>query len=204
MRNTVVHASLVGLVGLVFVLPTAARAAGTMAPAPAARGGFQQDWLGVVSYEAKQVLDLEDAVPQNKFKWRPGPGVRSIAEAYLHIAYGNYGLASAATGKEPPAEAGWEKDPAKRDAKTTDKAAIKQILEKSFAYVKETVGALPDADLDKQRSFFGREMSARAILIILSGHIDEHLGQSVAYARMNKIVPPWSKNEKAAMAQQKQ
>ena len=151
----------------------------------------------------EQVLQLEEAVPQNKFNWRPGPGVRSIAEAYLHIAFGNYGLTKAATGKEPPADAGWEMNPAKWDKKTTDKAEIKKILEQSFAHVHEVVGSLPDADLDKMVSFFGHEMTVRSVLIILVGHVNEHLGQEVAYARTNKIVPPWSKDEKMPMAEKK-
>ena len=74
----------------------------------------------------KKVLSLEDAIPQDKFKWRPAPGVRSISEAFLHIAYGNYGFTKGATGKAPPAEVGWGMDHAKWDAKTTDKAEIRR------------------------------------------------------------------------------
>src|SRR5581483_9501384 len=74
--------------------------------APAAKGGFQGDLLALVDDVEKKTLSLEEAVPQNKFTWRPAPGVRSIAEAYMHIAFGNYGLTKLATGKEPPAEVG--------------------------------------------------------------------------------------------------
>jgi uncharacterized damage-inducible protein DinB len=183
------------------LLGAAAHAAPTPAPsaAPSAKGAFQRDLLGVYSYNEKQVLQLEEAVPQNKFNWRPAPGVRSIAEAYLHIAFSNYGLTKMATGKEPPADAGWEMNPAKWDKKTTDKAEIKKILEKSFAHVHEVISSLPDTDLDKMVTFFGHDMSVRSVLIILVGHMNEHLGQEVAYARANKIVPPWSKDEKMPM-----
>jgi uncharacterized damage-inducible protein DinB len=187
----------IGLVG-----PAAYAAAPAASPAAApAKGAFQRDWLGVYSYGQKQVLDLEDAVPQNKFTWRPAPGVRSIAEAYLHIVFANYGMIKMATGKEPPAEVGWEMNPTKWDKKTTDKAAIKKLLESSFAHVHEAIAAMPDSDLDKTVSFFGRDMSVRSVLIILVGHLNEHLGQSIAYARSNKITPPWSKDEKHAMAE---
>ena len=188
--RTMAIASLVtGLVG------AAAHAAAP--PAAPAKGAFQRDLLGVYSDAEKKVLDLEAAVPQNKFDWRPAPGVRSIAEAYLHIAFGNYGLIKMATGKEPPAEAGWEMNPTKWDKKTTDKSEIKKILERSFAHVHEVIGALPDADLDKMVNLFGHEVTARSALIILVGHLNEHLGQSVAYARANKVTPPWSKDESA-------
>jgi len=92
---------------------------------------------------------------------------------------------------------GWEMNPTKWDKKTTDKSEIKKILERSFAHVHEVVGALPDADLDKMVNLFGHEVTARSALIILVGHLNEHLGQSVAYARANKVTPPWSKDEAA-------
>jgi uncharacterized damage-inducible protein DinB len=194
-RSVTIVALMVGLLG------TAAHAA--PAAAPAAKGPFQRDLLGVYSFGEKQVMQLLDAVPQNKFTWRPGPGVRSVAEAFLHIAFANYGLTKSATGKEPPADAGFEMNPAKWDKKTTDKAEIKKILEKSFAYVHEVMSSVPDADLDKMVKFFGHDMSVRSVLIILVGHLNEHLGQEIAYARMNKIVPPWSQGEKMPMDEKK-
>ena len=164
-------------------------------PAAPAKSSFQSDLLGVYGDAEKKILSLEDAVPQNKFDWRPAPGVRSIAEAYLHIAFGNYGITRAATGKAPPADAGWDMNRAKWDTQTTDKAAIKKILEKSFAHVHAVVSELPDAELDKNVTFFGHPMTTRAVLILLAGHVNEHLGQEVAYARSNNITPPWSKSD---------
>jgi uncharacterized damage-inducible protein DinB len=94
-------------------------------------------------------------------------------------------------------------NPTKWDSKTKDKAEIKKILVASFAHVHAAIGALPDADLDKVVNFFGHDMTTRAVLIILYGHVNEHLGQSVAYARANKITPPWSKDEKEHMPAKK-
>jgi uncharacterized damage-inducible protein DinB len=163
------------------------------AAAPASKNAFQDDYLKLLDDVEKKILSLEDAVPQDKFKWRPAPGVRSISEAYLHIAYGNYTFTKIATGKEPPADSGYAMGREKWDLQTTDKAAIKKILEKSFAHVRAAVKALPDADLDKQVNFFGHDASARAVLISLHGHQNEHLGQAIAYARANNVTPPWSK-----------
>ena len=164
--------------------------------APAAKGGFQSDLLALVDDVEKKTLSLEEAVPQNKFTWRPAPGVRSIAEAYMHIAFGNYGLTKLATGKEPPAEVGWDfKTRDKWDAKTTDKAQIKAILEKSFDHVRGAVKGMSDADLDKKVNFFGHDVTARFGLIMLVGHQNEHLGQEIAYARANNVTPPWSKEK---------
>jgi uncharacterized damage-inducible protein DinB len=114
----------------------------------------------------------------------------------LHIAFGNYGLTKMASGEEPPADAKWEMNPTKWDAQTTDKAEIRKILEKSFAHVHQVIAAFPDADLEKKVNFFGHEVTARSVLIVLVGHVGEHLGQEIAYARSNKVTPPWSKAEK--------
>jgi uncharacterized damage-inducible protein DinB len=180
---------------VVMAIALAATASQAGPPPAAPKGAFQADLLGVIGDAEKKVMSLEEAVPQNKFDWRPAPGVRSIAEAYLHIAFGNYGITKMATGKAPPADAGWEMNPVKWDTQTTDKATIKKILEKSFAHVHAVVAEMPDADLDKKVSFFGHQLTSRAVLMVLEGHVNEHLGQEVAYARANNITPPWSKKE---------
>lgn len=166
------------------------------APAPEKAGALQGDVLGVLADVEKKILSLEEAVPQNKFDWRPAPGVRSIAEAYMHVAFANYNLIRMATGKTPPADAGFGQDRGKWDTQTTDKAKIKAILEKSFAFAHDGIHGLSDADLDRKVDFFGHPTTVRAVLLILVGHDNEHLGQSVAYARANKIVPPWSEGKK--------
>lgn len=188
-RTLMVAATTLGLATLV------ARAEAkkpAVAPAAAPRA-FQNDFVGLLDDVQKKVLSLEDAVPQDKFTWRPAPGVRSIAEAYLHIAFGNYTFTRTATGKEPPASSGWEMNVPKWDGQTTDRAEIKKILQQSFDHVRATVKDVADADLDKKVSFFGHDMTERAVLMGLIGHLNEHLGQEVAYARANGVVPPWSR-----------
>jgi uncharacterized damage-inducible protein DinB len=209
-RSVSIVAVMVGVLGTASYAAPASDPATPPAPAakaamaPAAKGPFQRDLLGIYSYTQNQVLQLLDAFPQNKMTWRPAPGVRSVAETFLHIAFANYGMTKMATGKEPPADAGWEMNPAKWDKKTTDKAEIKKILEHSFAHVHEVLGAVPDSELDKMVNMMGHEMTSRAVLIILASHMNEHLGQEVAYARMNKVVPPWSKDQKMSMADKKE
>lgn len=175
------------------VLVALSLVAGRAPAAAPAKNPFQDDYLKLLDDVEKKIISLEDAVPQDKFKWRPAPGVRSISEAYLHIAFGNYTFTKIATGKEAPADSGYAMGRDKWDLQTTDKAAIKKILEKSFAYVRAAIKAFPDADLDKKVNFFGHDATARAVLISLNGHQNEHLGQEIAYARANSVAPPWSK-----------
>ena len=170
-----------------------ARAEAKKAAAPAAASnGFQTDFVALLDDVQKKILSLEDAIPQDKFKWRPAPGIRSVSEAFLHIAYGNYGFTKGATGQAPPAAVGWDMDHAKWDGKTTDKAEIKKTLEASFDQVRAAMKDVTDADLDKKVSAFGHDMTERAVWMALLGHLNEHMGQEVAYARANGVVPPWS------------
>ncbi|HVR63070.1 MAG TPA: DinB family protein [Polyangia bacterium] len=174
---------------LVFVVSTIAIGS----HARAAAGSFQEDWLGQLGSVEKKLMSLEEATPPNKMSWRPDKGIRSFSEVYLHAAYGNYGFLKS-MGFDPPADAGFGADAGKWDKQTVDKEQIKKIMEKSFEHVRATVKALSDADVDKKVKMFGKfEMTERAALLMLLGHLNEHMGQLVAYARMNKIVPPWSK-----------
>jgi uncharacterized damage-inducible protein DinB len=138
---------------LAFSLATAITHAATPPAAPS-KGALQNDLLTVLGDSEEKVLSLADAVPRSKYGWRPAPGVRSIGEAYLHIAFGNYAMIKMATGNEPPADAKWDMKATKWDAQTTDKAEIRKILEKSFAQVHQAIAAFADADLDKKVNFF--------------------------------------------------
>ena len=174
--------------------PAAPAPAAAPATTPVSKNPFQDDYLKLLDDVEKKILSLEDAVPQDKFKWRPAPGVRSIGEAYLHIAFGNYTFTKIATGKEPPADSGYAMGRDKWDLQTTDKAAIKKILEKSFAHVRAAVKAFPDADLDKKVSFFGHDAdrARRADQPPRPPERAPRPGRSPTPAS-NNVAPPWSK-----------
>jgi uncharacterized damage-inducible protein DinB len=148
---------------------------------------FFKDLIGNLNYTENQVESLEQAMPQEKFSWRPMEGVRSVSEVYLHIAGANYYLLSFVGGKMPE---GMTED---MDKTITDKDEIVKMLKDSFAYAKDFISKMKKSDLDKEVEFFGNKTTYRGILYVLLGHIHEHLGQSIAYARMNEVVPPWSK-----------
>jgi uncharacterized damage-inducible protein DinB len=172
--------------------------------APALRAqeqpAFVTDYLGQVEYVQGQILALQDAVPQDKYTWRPAEGVRSIGEVYRHIAFGNY-LLLQIMGVQPPAEVNFTMDEKKWDAGTMDKAAVAALLKASFAHVKSSVGKMTEADLAAKVDFFGNQMTKRSALMGELSHVHEHLGQSIAYARMNGVVPPWTAAEMAKQAE---
>jgi len=148
---------------------------------------FLKDLIGNLSYTEGEVESLEQAMPQEKFTWRPMDGVRSVSEVYLHIAGSNYFLLSFVGGKKPE---GMSEDMGKN---VTDKDEILKMLKDSYAYTKDFISKMKMSDLDKEVDFFGNKTTYRGILFVLLGHSHEHLGQSIAYARSNGVVPPWSK-----------
>ncbi|MFI5118944.1 MAG: DinB family protein [Thermoanaerobaculia bacterium] len=171
----------------------AARAQAPAAAPAAPTTGFRAEFLGQHAYGEKQILDLAEATPADKYGWRPAPGVRSISEVYIHIAGGNYFLLGFA-GVKPPA--GLDKEMEKN---VTEKSKVIDELKKSFAHVRAGIASLSNADLDKPVTMFGRDTTVRGVMLGAVSHEFEHLGQSIAYARMNGIVPPWTAEQQKRM-----
>jgi uncharacterized damage-inducible protein DinB len=166
----------------------AGQAAPTAAVAPAS--GARAEFLSVVAFYEQRFTRLAQAVPAEKYTWRPAEGVRSIGEVYNHIVAANYGIARA-LGTPPPA--GF--DPKAIMANSGDKGKTVQALKDSFAHFRQAVISVSDADLDKPLKMFGQQTTYRGAFIMITGHTGEHLGQSIAYARMNGIVPPWTEEQ---------
>ncbi len=167
--------------------PAASRQGGHVA---APSSGFRAEYLNNIADVEKKLVSLAEAVPPAKYTWRPAEGVRSISEVFLHIAGGNYTFSRLA-GVDPPAEfqgRGFDKS-------TTDKAQVIEALKKSFENARQAAMKTSDADLDTKVKFGRGEMTKRNLLLSLVAHMHEHLGQSIAYARMNGVVPPWSASQ---------
>jgi uncharacterized damage-inducible protein DinB len=173
------------------VLALSASALAADAGVPAGPPGARGDILMALGHIEKQTVELEQAVPQAKFAWKPAKDVRSVAEVYLHVAGGIYFILGK-MGREAPADVKALMESKKWEAQTIQKDEIKAILAKAFAFARKTVEEMSDADLDKTVDFFGPR-SERLVFLGLISHCSEHLGQSIAYARMNGVVPPWSK-----------
>ena len=143
-------------------------------------------------------LSLAEATPAEKYTWRPGPGVRSIAEVYLHIAALNFGVGpDLGTMPAPAFQAkGYE-------TSTTDKAQIIEQLKQSFDYTRAAIEKMSNADFAKPAKKYGPDANSGDLVYLIISDSHEHLGQAVAYARMNGIVPPWTAAA-AAKAQHQQ
>ena len=163
-------------------------------PAPAAApntaGAVQAEFTRNLDSAGDKLIQLAEAIPADKYTWRPSEGVRSVSEVLLHAAGGNYWIPTFIGVKAPEGF-----DSKTFEKSTTQKEAIVEQLKKSLAHVKAAAAAMPDADLNTKAKWFLGESTKREILFFLAAHNHEHLGQLIAYARVNGIVPPWSKKE---------
>jgi uncharacterized damage-inducible protein DinB len=121
-------------------------------------------------------------VMAGKYDWRPGQGVRSVGEVFNLIVTENGMLTGVLTGKG-----------AAKTEPITDPAKMQQTLKDSYAALQAAINGLSASDLAAPVKLFGRDMTKESALMILLPDQHEHLGQSIAYARMNGVVPPWSK-----------
>lgn len=151
--------------------------------------GYRSEVLAEVMIQEDKFTRLAEAIPADKYTWRPAADVRSFAEVFLHVSAANYNLYKL-VGTPPPAGL----DLKTLEKSTTDKAKVISTLKDSFAHAKKAITAMPDADLDKTMDWFGGKNTQRGILLFIVRHAAEHLGQSIAYARFVSIVPPWTED----------
>ena len=160
-------------------------------------GGVAGSFLKQSKRVQGQMEALLGAIPQEKFNWRPMEGVRSIAESFMHAGGGNYLLAVPLGGTAPK---GFDEDTYEKSL--TDKAQILDALRKSFDTINETVLKVPEADYGKTVKLFGMDLTMLDIIFAAATHQHELLGQQIAYARMNHIVPPWTAEREKKMKDQ--
>lgn len=171
--------------------------------APPAISPLRQELLDGFNFGAQEALALAKAVPEEKYSWRPMEGVRSFGEVFMHMAGSTLLFCSYAGVKPPEGPAhdlaaiymkrGFEMPEIfAAEAAVKDKAKILEIMEQSFQVGRDMIRNMPDADLEKSIQFFGRPTTTRGLLIFMGNHLNQHVGQSIAYARVNHIVPPWS------------
>jgi uncharacterized damage-inducible protein DinB len=175
---------------------------GTPPPSPA-----QDKTPPSYDMKAQAILDLQqlqqkfttlaEAIPQEKYSWRPAEGVRSINELFLHVAAAGFNFPTMKG--TPPAPnftaKGFEKS-------TTDKAKVVEWLNKSFTYAIASVQSMTNAEFAAALPKLGPDANQGDVIYLMVVHAHEHLGQSIAYSRSVGVIPPWTaealkKNSKA-------
>jgi uncharacterized damage-inducible protein DinB len=161
----------------------------SVAPAQEAKkSGVKAELLRQIADAEKKLVALAETIPAEKYAWRPGQGVRSPGEVFAHVADVNYVVPTFWGVKLPQGV-----DPNALEKDGADKAKTLATLKKSFAFTRKAIEEVPDANLDKAIKVYGSNSNIREGILGITTHAYEHLGQAIAYARMNKIVPPWSR-----------
>ncbi len=161
--------------------PAAAQDAGE---APA--GDYGASFLRDYDRACDKLLQLAEAIPAEKYAWRPTPEVRSVSEVFIHVATANGFLSERAAGIERPPGLGRE-----AETEITDKAEVIAILKTSQEHVRRAL-ARRDGDFQQEVDFFWGPAPVRDVFLQMAAHSHEHLGQMIAYARMMGVTPPWS------------
>ena len=135
----------------------------------------------------KKFVDLANVLPADKITWRPSADARSFAELFLHVAGERYQILALGGATPPPDFNGktFEKS-------TTDKTQILSDLDKTWDFTKKTLNNMSNAGFAKLLPKLGPQANAGDVVYILVADAHEHLGQAIAYARINGIVPPWT------------
>jgi peptidylprolyl isomerase len=140
-----------------------------------------------------KLMMLAKAIPADKYDWRPAPGVRSFKEVFIHLAFGTRMMMNAADGVAADALRKQIEENSKAEQQPMGKEQIIAALSENLGAYRKALETARAGALSREVDFFGAATTRRAVLADIDTHIAEHLGQLIAYARMNGIVPPWSK-----------
>src|SRR5688500_2175755 len=158
--------------------------AGGVARAQATPPGFRGEFLHQFDESMAKAVMLAEAVPAETYPRRPLPAVTPMAEMFAHIARFNYEYPARAMGIAPPA--GTDLDALERVA---EKAQVVALLRRSADHVRQKVRRMPDAQFERMTTLYGRKVPQWAVLFHLIAHMDNHLGQAIAYGRVSGVAP---------------
>jgi uncharacterized damage-inducible protein DinB len=155
--------------------------------AMAANEGIWEGYDGEWRYVSRLLVSIAEAIPADKYAWRPAPGVRSVSEVLMHITQANFYLLSVTGPKMPHA---LERDDVEKTI--VSKPEVLAYLRRSLEAVRTARAQLKPGDLERKVKIEGETVNVDGMYLRIICHDNEHMGQLIAYARVNGIVPPWS------------
>jgi hypothetical protein len=150
-------------------------------------------YLGQLEEMHGKFLRLAEAFPADKYSWRPAPGVRSVGETFMHIASEYYLMPPMAFGATPSPTLSPGPGAFGKLEKDASKERVLQALKEGHTYATQAVNGISADSLGGTRTMFGHEFTGTQRWFLMSGDLHEHLGQLIAYARVNGVKPPWTK-----------
>jgi uncharacterized damage-inducible protein DinB len=149
---------------------------------------LKADLLAQFETSMGKFISLARAMPAESYVWSPGAGVMEVGQVFMHVARYNYLYPSGSLGVAAPAGVDLGAMEGERE-----RERVVRALEQSQAYVRSALQGMSAADLSRPTPLYGRQTDGWGVMLQLVAHMNEHLGQSIAYARMNGVVPPWSR-----------
>jgi uncharacterized damage-inducible protein DinB len=156
----------------------------SVAQTPSIQANALADWTS----QKETLVKLANAMPEEKFRYKPTPAQRDYGEQILHIAEANVVQMGRLAGKATAPSV---------NMKATSKADILHALEDSFDYgiavLKEQTDQtmVQAAETTRFDRFMGPSTRARVVAYVM-GHTWDIYGQMVVYVRLNGITPPAS------------
>jgi hypothetical protein len=179
---------LVGLIGFPSAPLPAQTAVGDSAEFAAWRQVQTEDIDGL----RKKFMALAKAVPAERLTWRPMDGTRSFREVFAHVAAeGN--TETAMFGRPLPAGSLADFDAEEARLKKLPNDQLIAAMDRAMQSLSATLGGLSRARINTPITYYGQSTLPRVATTYTLNDLHEHLGQLVAYARMNTIVPPWTR-----------
>jgi hypothetical protein len=167
----------------------AAHAAPAAAPAGPVKDPVSTSLRIMLPGRQKNTLAAIEAMPADKFGYKPTPDQMSFAHLVIHIVEFNNGICAKAA--DVPA-------PKVDELKETDsKDKLLAGAKASFDFCSEALGKMDDSKLGDSIELFGGRQGPRAMagLILASGWAD-HYGAAAMYLRLNGILPPSAQPKK--------
>lgn len=140
----------------------------------------------------KKFMALATAVPADKRTWRPMAGTRTFREVFAHIAAeGN--TETAMFGRPLPAGSLADFDAEEARLQKLKDDELIAVMDRAMQSLSATMGGLSRTTINRPITYYGQNTLPRVAATYTLNDLHEHLGQLVAYARMNSIVPPWTR-----------
>ena len=152
---------------------------------------LENQFVGDMTVLHDKVVALAQAIPADKYTWKPSTDVRSISQVLMHMAGEWFTLCPRAVGGKPPADFGQPAQKMEALERITDKTEVLRQLESSWAYCRAALDGIDPKRLVPDS--LPAKMGFPRVVLLISGDQHEHLGQLIAYARSVGVAPPWSK-----------
>lgn len=167
--------------------------------------GYRREVLAEMQFAEKRLMALAAAVPAEDYGWAPIETARSFSAVLVHIAAVNLLLLARAGADSPDVAdlyAGIEGDAPARltgmvrknmelEKAITAKAAVIDLLARSFAAVEQCWTTASEEKLWETADFFAELETVRRLYLHIFAHAHQHLGQAIAYVRTMGYRVPW-------------